>query len=271
MADGMFAPASPGTVEFVKLIPDGLDPKRADRTAAGHLPGRAMRYCDAITSAAGYGYWLFPPIDLQLLWDGEEIVWSYGDEADWLPLSDTASGAVQFPGFEAAFDAAAPEVLHGYSPPFLTALAEPGTFQIWTGLAARTRPGWSLLVREPANLSSIPGLVGWEGMVETDQWFGPLFSVFRITRTDHPVRLRSNVPFLQVQPVPQAAYSDETLNQVSVRSIADMSQEDWRSLANVVAPTDGSKDKFGSYAVSVRKRRGCPYHAEVVRNAVDAG
>ncbi len=41
------------TVEFFRLIQQIRPPKRAERSAAGYLPGRAMRYCDALTSATG--------------------------------------------------------------------------------------------------------------------------------------------------------------------------------------------------------------------------
>lgn len=267
MADGMILPPKRGIVEFAKLIPDGRAPKRADRSGAGYLPGSAMGYCDALTSATGFGFWLFPPIDLQLLWDGDQVYWSYGNAACWLPLSGAASGAAQFPGFAAQFDDQAPEHLQGYSPPFLTALPELGAVQIWTGLLARTRPGWSLLVRQPANLPATPGLTAWEGIVETDHWFGPLFNNFRITKTDFPVRLRAQVPFLQVQPIPQLAYSDDTLNNFDVISPEEMTADDWSSLSEVLLPDEKQTALLGDYAVRSRKRRSCPYHAEVVRSA----
>jgi hypothetical protein len=245
-------------VEFFRLIPEARAPKRAERSAAGYLPSRAMRYCDALTSATGYGYWLFPPLDLRLLWDGEQVVWSYGDDERWLPLSATDSGAVQFPGYAAAFDAAAPEFLRGYSPPFLTALPELGGVQIWTGLLAKTRPGWSLSVRPPVNLPPIPGLTAWEGIVETDIWFGPLFSNFRLTRTDTPVHIRASWPFLQVQPIPQLAYRDEMLASFACRPPSELTDADWDRLGQVLLPHPDHSVRQGSYAVTVRKRRMCP-------------
>jgi hypothetical protein len=227
-----------------------------------------MRYCDALTSATGFGYWVFPPIDLQLIWDGEQVYWSFGETEEWLPLSGSPSGAVQFPGFADLFDGFAPPELRGFSPPFLTALPELGGVQIWTGLLARTTPGWSLLVRPPVNLPGIPGLTGWEGLVETDHWFGPLFSNFRITRTDFPVRIRSHAPFLQIQPVPQLAYSETVLNQTSQRTAADMTETDWADLGDVLLPDDDAV-RQGGYAVRLRKRRACPRHSEMVRNVVE--
>ena len=62
-------------VHFHKLTESGRAPMRADRSAAGTLPIRAVRYCEAVTSATAFGWWLFPPIGLEILWDGNEIFW----------------------------------------------------------------------------------------------------------------------------------------------------------------------------------------------------
>jgi len=246
-------------VEFVRLIREGIPPKRAERSAAGYLPGRAMRYCDAMTAATGYGYWIFPPMDIRLIWDGEQVFWSYGEDQRWLPLSGTDSRAVQFPNYAEEFDATAPENLGGCSPPFLTALLEPGGLQMWTGLLVQTRPGWSISVRSPVNLSGTPGLATWEGIVETDLWFGPLFTIFRITRTDTPVHIRAQVPILQVQPIPQLAYREEVLGSFAVTDATDMASEDWDRLGRVLLPNPHPTIRQGEYAVMVRKRRMCPF------------
>jgi hypothetical protein len=60
-------------------------------------------------------------------------------------------------------------MLKGCSPPFLTALPEPGTLQIRTGLMVRTAPDWSQLARAPANLPCPGGHVLYEGVIETDR------------------------------------------------------------------------------------------------------
>jgi hypothetical protein len=139
-----------------------------------------------------------------------------------------------------------------------SALPELGGVQIWTGLVARTRPGWSLSVRPPVNLPAIPGLVAWEGVVETDIWFGPLFTNVRLTRTDQPVHIRAQVPFLQVQPVPQLAYSDEILASFSCPDASELTSSDWERLGQVLLPHPDHEVRQGSYAVTVRKRRSCP-------------
>ena len=47
---------------------------RADRAAAGTMPTRAFRYCEAMTSASAFGRYVFPPITFSLMWDGG---WKY--------------------------------------------------------------------------------------------------------------------------------------------------------------------------------------------------
>jgi hypothetical protein len=239
---------------FHRLIDQARLPQRADRSAAGTLPTRAYRYCEAVTTAAGYGWWVFPPADLLLLWDGHDIFWQCTGVADWLPLMPSA----QFPDFSARFDAAAPGALAGCSPPFLTALPEPGTLQIWTGLIARTAPDWSLLIRAPANLPTPGGYALYEGIVETDHWFGPLFTNLRFTRSHTPVRLRADFPFAQIQPLPRIAYSEATLHATSTTAdMAELTASDWANYQTTIAtPNDRPDRALGAYAVGARRRGG---------------
>jgi hypothetical protein len=249
------------TIRFHRLIAQARLPQRADRSAAGTLPTRAYRYCEAVTSAAGYGWWVFPPADLQFLWDGHDIFWQCTGGPDWLPLMPAA----QFPNFSACFDATAPESLAGSAPPFLTALPEPGTLQIWTGLIARTAPDWSMLIRAPANLPSPGGYALYEGIVEADRWFGPLFTNLRFTRSHTPVRLRADFPFAQVQPLPRIAYSEATLHATSiVADMAELTGSDWADYGTTIAGPNEDPDRdFGAYAVAARKRarNRCPVAA----------
>jgi hypothetical protein len=245
-------------VSFYRAIEQTRLPQRADRSAGGTLPTRASRYCDAVTTAAGFGWWVFPPMDFSLLWDGHEVFWLYEDLEDWMPLN-----AVQFPGQSARFDEAAPAALQGCSPPFLTVLPEPGLVQIWSGLFARTAPDWSLLIRPLANLPARGDFELFEGIVETDHWFGPLFTNMRLTRTHTPIRFRSDYPLAQLQPLPRIAYAEETLNSTAfIASPDDFTEQDWADYhAHVVRPNDDPDRAPGGYAVAARKRRRCPMAA----------
>ncbi len=251
-------------VHFYRLIEEARLPQRADRSAAGTLPTRAYRYCEAATTAAAFGWWVFPPTDLQFLWDGHDIFWQCTGWEDWLPLMPAA----QFPDFAERFDQAVPDSLAGCSPPFLSALPEPGTLQIWTGLMARTAADWSLLIRAPANLPSPGGFAMYEGIVETDRWFGPLFTNLRFTRTSVPVRLRGDLPLAQVQPLPRLAYAETTLARTSMTGdMAGLTEGDWTDYEVAIAKPNRDCDRsFGGYAVAARKRarRGCPFEAAAV-------
>ena len=165
--------------------------------------------------------------------------------------------AAQFPGFAATFDAAAPEDVKGFSPPFLGALQEPGLVQFWSGVVARTAPGWSLLVRAPANLPRKPGYELFEGIVESDRWFGPLFAALRLTRTDQPVEFRADWPVFQVQPLPREVYAEATLNRFElVPDLEGLSAADWEEYRRtVVRPNTQEVRPRGQYAAATRKRR----------------
>ena len=239
-------------VVFYRFVPGCRAPQRADKAAVGLLPTRAFRYCDAIVSASAFGWYLFPPTNFSLLWDGSEVIWTYEGAESWYPLS-----AAQFPGFRSQFDKAAPDGIKSYSPTFLGAFKEPGVVQIWTGLVARTEPGWSLLIRPPANLPRSQNFELYEGIVETDRWFGPLFTNVRLTRTHMPVEFRKDFPFLQIQPLPRELYDADTLDSYSiVPSLDELQSDDWDAFyRTVVKPSSDPDRPRGQYAVNTRKRR----------------
>ena len=56
-------------VTFYRFIPDIRMPQRADNSAAGSIPTRAFRYCEAIRLACAFGWYVFPPIRVSFMWD----------------------------------------------------------------------------------------------------------------------------------------------------------------------------------------------------------
>src|SRR5271166_5354551 len=66
--------------EFLPLVAGARPPCRADSLADGTLPLRAVRRCDALTTASGFGGWIFPALDVWLLRDGHPILWSADGE-----------------------------------------------------------------------------------------------------------------------------------------------------------------------------------------------
>jgi hypothetical protein len=247
-------------ITFYRAIPGCRAPIRADTSVLGTVPSRGFQYCEALRSASSFGWYVFPPIDFTLQWDGFQVIWTYRGAKAWYPLT-----SAQFPGYSKVFDRVAPERMRGFAPPFLTALPEPGIVQLWTGLMVETAENWSILVRPPANLARSLGFDSYEGIVETDRWFGPLFTNLRLIKTDVPIHFSTETPLLQVQPLHRSTYAEEVSNGFAV--IGDpcaFPAAAWeRYEQTIVKPNQDPARPVAAYATSVRRRRksGCPVHA----------
>lgn len=232
--------------KFYRLIPDAPVPSRADRSADGMLPTRGYRYCEALAAASAFGWYVYPPLNFSLVWDGVEIAWTYEGAEDWYPLR-----GAQFPGFRQFFEEAVPDPVKPLAPPFLAVAREPGVVQVWSGYLARTLPGWALLSRGPANIPRNQGYEHFEGIVETETWFGPLFTNIRLTRTNSPVEFHIRYPLFQVQPLRRECYGEVAFEVVE---FADLLPTDWQSFEATMKPNTEQMRMLGHYAVSTRRR-----------------
>lgn len=236
---------------FYRIVPGAMMPMRADRAALGTLPVAALQYCEAITSASSFGWYAFPALSFHVQWDGTNFIWTYDDGDTWFPVKGEHA-----PGFAQHFDAHSPSDLVGLAPPILTAIAQPGVLQIWTGVMLRTRPGWSALVRPPANLARSRDYEPYEGVIETDRWFYPLFINVRMISSDRPVHFDQYRPLLQVQPLMRETYDEATLRSATfVDGLEAFSKRDWDDYRSSL----GQRGKHqmmlpGRYARAARKR-----------------
>lgn len=238
-------------VTFYSAIPDCRAPMRADPSVLGTLPSRGFQYCEALRAASSFGWYVFPPIDFTLQWDGSEVIWTYRGAKAWYPLT-----SAQFPGYSEMFDRLAPPRLRGFAPPFLTAVPEPGIIQVWTGLFVGSAEDWSILIRPPANLPRSLAFDLYEGIIETDRWFGPLFTNLRLTRTNTPIALNPELPLLQVQPVNRELYGNALEQFELVADLDQLRPEEWNAYhQTVVRPNTDAHRKQGEYAVASRRRR----------------
>jgi hypothetical protein len=238
-------------VTFYRAIPESFEPMRADRGALGVVPTAAFQYCEALTSASSFGWYLFAPMTFYLQWDGSDIIWTHDDAETWFPLT-----MEHFPNFAERFDTLAPEDIKGFAPPFLSRSFFPGVVQIWSGLFVKTAPEWSLLIRPPVNLPRSQSYECYEGIIETDRWFGPLFINLRLTATDRPIEINHKKPLFQVQPLMRHTYSEVRLRSFDwVDGLSGLSPEEWNAYRQtIVRPNRGHYRPIGEYAASVRKR-----------------
>ncbi|MEM9206328.1 MAG: DUF6065 family protein [Pseudomonadota bacterium] len=239
-------------ITFYSLVSGGFAPRRASKSSNGTLPTDAYRYCEPLRKASSFGWYVYLPMEFWLIWDGSEINWTIDGGDNWFPLAT----AIQYPGMRRAFAENAPENCRDYSPPFLLRAAENDVVQVWTGLMVRTDPGYAVLARPPANSSWRTDYTAYEGVVETDRWFGPLFTAVRLRKTNSPIVFRTVEPFLQLQPLPldhmvTVSKTDAPLYD----GVAALSADDWEDYGDTVVRRMETRKKLGEYAVETRKRK----------------
>jgi len=226
-------------VTFLAAIPGCRAPMRADPSVLGILPTRGFQYCEALRVASSFGWYVFPPIDFTLQWDGSQVIWTYRGATDWYPLT-----SAQFPGYQRVFDRVAPRRLRGFSPPFLTAVPETGIIQVWTGWMIESAENWSVLIRSPANLPRNVAFDPYEGIIETDRWFGPLFTNIRLVKTDVPIHFSTEVPLVQVQPLRRDTYAEEVSNNFGlVSDPAAYPDEAWSRYEQTIVKPNRDPDR----------------------------
>jgi hypothetical protein len=142
-----------------------------------------------------------------------------------------------------------------------------GIIQVWTGLMIETAEDWSILVRPPANLPRNLAFDGYEGIIEADRWFGPLFTNIRLIKTDVPIHFNTEIPLLQIQPLHRRVYSEEVCSSFDViGDPAEFSASAWSKYEEtIVKPNLDPERPIAAYATAVRRRRKseCPMKALV--------
>ena len=176
---------------------------RADKAALGTLPTAAFQYCEPVRTASAFGWYIFPPLDLRLMWDGIDIF--HAVDGEWCQLSSMTLNEE----FVEYWDEHAPDDLKGHSPPFLTPVFVPGILQIWSGLLVSTAEDWSVIIGPPSNLPQSRNFSCFEGVVETDLFKPcPLFVNIRLLTSGREILIPRTKPLFQVRPVRRECYSE---------------------------------------------------------------
>src|SRR6185436_3263357 len=127
-------------------------------------------------------------------------------------------------------------------------LIEPGVVQVWTGLFVESAENWSTLVRPPANLPRSLAYDVYEGIVETDRWFGPLFTNLRLVKTDVPIHFSTETPLVQVQPLHRSTYAEEVSNHFGlVGGLKEFSTETWERYEHTIVKPNVAPRPAGAY------------------------
>jgi hypothetical protein len=229
------------------MLPRAISPMAADKSALGSMPAAAHQYCEAMRSASSFGWYIFPPKDIRLRWDGSQTFFE-SDEGEWRPLTSVVD-----PDHAAHWDEHCPPDLRGGVPPYLSTLFVPGVVQIWSGLLLGTAQDWSVLVRPLANLAQPRAYACYEGIIETD-WFKPLplFINIRLTATDSVIEIPRARPLFQVQPLHRSCYTTALASFVEHPGLA---AQEWDGLRDTVRSVSAVRPHdIGRYGAEVRKR-----------------
>src|ERR1700760_1244879 len=200
------------------------DPSPASNDLSGEIPARALRFCEPFLVANSAGMLINAPADLDLFWTGSDVLAQFVG-MDELILVDR----LFLPDYADHWRDIAPADATNVMPPFLEAFPERGVVQIWSGLFMVTGDGTSAWVRGPVNRGVSLGYSIVEGVIDTDWWTGPLFSVIQFHKTDFPVRLKRSQPLLQVIPV-DAALLKLTARDVEAIVVQDAPPHFWNNL-----------------------------------------
>ena len=242
-------------VTFHRVFPAATPPLRADKSALGTLPTAAFQYCEAVRTASTYGWYIFPPMDIRLMWDGVDVYCSI--EGKWEQLS-----GIHVPEFMEYWDSNAPADLKGYAPPFVISLFVPGMIQIWSGLLVSTVKDWCVLVGPISNLPQSKNFATFEGIVETDIFKPcPLFINMRLLTTDREILIPRDKPLFQVRPLRRECYAEDALKHLEYEGLSQrasgrgsMSEEDWNGFRSTVRTVDSPTRIPGSYGAERRRR-----------------
>ncbi|WP_189078312.1 DUF6065 family protein [Mangrovihabitans endophyticus] len=224
-------------MEFFSIYPDTRPPEPASRDLRGSLPARAAQVCTPITTASGVGWYLFPPVDFALRWDGDETFWSLledNEPARWRSLAGGRDGVLPS-GADAI--AAVPEGRVkdldifdrlGGLPAFIDAdPRSPERVEVITGLLARTRPGWLLSLREPPNWPRTDGVHVYEGLIECEWYRSFLPTILRLTTQGKVVRFYRHLPLMVAQVIPTSMVEANRGSAPMLSGMADFPDDVW--------------------------------------------
>jgi len=140
------------------------------------------------------------------------------------------------------------------------AVDNPAAGRLYHGAGFRTHQRDRVLVRPPVNLPRSQLFECYEGILEADRWFGPLFINLRLTAIDRPIEINHKKPLMQVQPLMRETYSEQHLRAFDVvDDLGELSERDWNAYREtVVKPNRDHYRPVGAYAAAVRKRGRVP-------------
>lgn len=197
----------PFNLKVWSLHPHSSRVIRAEKTLNGTGHPGAMGLCAPYTQANKSGFWLFPPVDVDIMWKGgKEFEVRYHEEYDDSDYRLLHSLLLPKDVFTEEMWS-----LNGSGRSKLTlGTVEDGVVQMWTGNIFETPPGWAIHIRSPINC---PQSSYWvmEGILETDFMQYDIWANIVFKKQNEWVEFRKNgwPPLAQLQPIRREGFTDK--------------------------------------------------------------
>lgn len=188
-----------------QLHPQACRVEPAEKTLRGTAHEGGVKWCHPFSTANRLGWWLFPPIDIDIRWTGcqfeHQQLEEYSD-FDYHHLRKLIKPE----------DGVDPDkwCVQGGRTKFSFGGVEKNVVQIWTGLIFQTPPGWSLQIRSPVNCKRQPFYV-MEGILESDWMQYDIWTNLVFDRENEWAHLRKDgwPPLAMITPVRRETYESE--------------------------------------------------------------
>lgn len=184
-------------IKIWRLHPKSAIIKKAEKTLNGNANKSGIQFCRPYSSANSTGFWIFPPVDLDLMWDGEKC--TYHLQEQWPHTEHDIVKSLVKDSDNVDVNKFAP--IEGRTKLTLGEV-ENNIVQLWTGCIFKTPPGWCLHVRSPINCET-PDFRIMEGVLETDWMYYDIWLNIVIKTKNKSIKLRKNEwpPIAQIIPI----------------------------------------------------------------------
>lgn len=192
----------PFTLQVWRIHPEGIRLEPSEKTLRGDAPHGATLWCGPFTHANQYGFWVYPPMDVDIIWYG-------GRSFDYKIVEEYADTDLQV-----VQQLQSPTDPFKYSPrnKIDFGAVHDGVVSIWTGCIFQTPPGWSLMIRNPINVTSTSTYRVQDAILETDWMPYDIWLNIQFLVQNQWVRIRKKPtwpPIAQLIPVPREAYENK--------------------------------------------------------------
>jgi hypothetical protein len=176
--------------------------KQAEKTCLGTANEAAVKWCGPYTSANQFGFWLYPPVDMQFVYDGNRFIYDtekYSNE-DYVTVKSLVKSSDK-------------SVVEKWCMPdtgrtkFTWGAAEQNVVQIWTGLIFETPPGYCLQIRSPINFPKTDYHV-MEAILETDWMHYDIWINLVCDTNNKQITITKDFPIAQLIPIKRESTKD---------------------------------------------------------------